>query len=514
MAPLGFIPDPVYGSTRTSISPSPIGQTIVPNQKAPARLSPFKDDDGNLIEPMKMATKKVDITPAPIDLVILEACRQDLLALLQTNKNKERSYKPLSMEEAIKGVEGDPYMPGISRKSSPGYPWIHKRKYGAGKQQWLGTNEEWKLDDKEFVSLFALRMEEASKGRRLPTLWVDTLKDELRPISRVKAGKTRLFSVGEMTFNVAVRKFFLPVVAHLMENRIDFETCVGANPYSTDWERIARRLRSKGRHVIAGDFSNFDGSLIGPFLWAVCHILIDLCDATDTEKLQMFVLFSDIAHSVHVQKAFVYAWGQSQPSGNPLTVIINSLINSLAIRYCWMLLTKGTKFYGMAQFWLYVALVTYGDDFVVNISSEVLDLFNMVTLMAAMAVIGFALTDEHKSDDCAVSRSLNEVDFLKRRFVFDRSTFRWKAPLSLDTVLEMAQWSRGKEDPHLVCGQTLEIASYELAQHTRATFDEWMPHLRGASLLLNSNARPKFETYDIYQQMDCEKYFRIPVLVC
>jgi len=504
---LGRIKDPIFGGTKSSIVPSPIGEMIVKNKRAPAKLCPFINAEGAYVDPMRLAMKKADVAPSYIDSEILDACVQDVARMLRTPT--ERSFKPLTLEEAICGIDGDPWITSLARRSSPGYPWIHQRFRGRGKEQWLGQNEKWILDDIEFTMAYNRRMVKALFGERIPTYWVDTLKDELRDLSRVAAGKTRLFSVGEMTFNVAIRQYFLPVVAHIMENRIRFESCVGVNVYSTDWEKIVKKLMQKGTSIIGGDFSGFDGALLAVLLWAVCDILSGMMDLTPQEKIAVYVLFSEIAHSVHINRDKVYTWNQSQPSGNPLTVIINSLIVSLLIRIVWMIITVNTVYYGMAQFNKHVSLVDYGDDVDINVTLEALDFFNGFSIAEAFATIGFTFTDEHKG--VAVRcKTLATTSFLKREFVFDDETFRWKAPLSLDTVLEMAQWVRGKEDHHSVCAQTLEMAVYELAQHTRTTFNKYIGWFELAAKVLQGSAKVVYETYDTYQKMDCTKYFLVP----
>lgn len=507
-SPLGYVKDPVFSGSHSSIKPSPIGEYICTNSRAPARLTPFRNEEGDLIDPMKLAMKKADVAPTYVNAEILEACVEDVLSMYSADRS--RDMRPLTLEQSIRGIPGDPYVQSLNRKSSPGYPWIHQRTSGRGKEQWLGTAEEFNFTDRDFLRAYHKRMQAAAKGIRIPTLWIDTLKDELRPIPRVLAGKTRLFSVGEMTFNIAVRRYFLPVVAHLMQHRIDYEICVGVNPYSVDWERIAKRMLSKGCNIIAGDFSNFDGSLLGDFLWAAFDILCALSEASEQEKQIMFVLYSDIAHSNHLNGNTIYGWNHSQPSGNPLTVVINSVINSLIVRYAWMVVMKDTEFYGMKAFHTHCATVNFGDDNLINISSEVIERFNMMTITDAFATFGFTYTDEHKSLEVLRARSLKEVSFLKRGFTFDHDLFRWKAPLVEESVLEMAQWVRGKEDPQSTCAQTLEMAVYELAQYRKMEFMKHMPTFKSAAALLCGSYRPRYETYDTYQRMDGQKYFLMP----
>ena len=106
-----------------------------------------------------------------------------------------------------------------------------------------------------------LSEQNAKLGIRTQTLWIDTLKDERRPLEKVRIGKTRVFSAGPMDFVILFRKYFLGFNAHCMANMITNEMAVGINVYSPRWHVLAKNLQKKGPHVVAGDFSNFDGSL-------------------------------------------------------------------------------------------------------------------------------------------------------------------------------------------------------------------------------------------------------------
>jgi hypothetical protein len=188
-------------------------------------------------------------------------------------------------------------------------------------------------------------IEDCRIGKISNVFFVDTLKDERREKAKVDVGKTRVFSAGPQHFVVAFRKYFLPFAAWLMHNRIDNEVAVGSNPYSLDWERIAKRLKSKGKHVIAGDFGNFDGSLVAQILWAIfweifvpwLEMFNDLNSQEGRDILKICLgLWAHLVHSVHIFGDNVYMWTHSQPSGNPFTVIINCLYNSIIMRVSWI----------------------------------------------------------------------------------------------------------------------------------------------------------------------------------
>jgi hypothetical protein len=418
------------------------------------------------------------------------------------------------LEEGIKGVENDPLICPLERTSSPGWRWNTLKKVyktsAVGKTYWLGEAENYKTDNVELVEAINYRLKRAQKGVRTPAYWTDTLKDERRPIAKVDSGKTRLFSSGEMDFNILFRMFFGGFMAHCAEYRIDIESCVGVNVYSQEWSFIARRIQSKGEHVVAGDFTNFDGTLNGSILWKICEIINNWYADGEENKRVRNVLWSEIVHSIHISKDMCYGWNHSQPSGNPATVIINCLYNSLSVRLCWSILVsrlptlQRADYVSMKAFNKHVAMVAYGDDNVLNISAEVLPWFNMETLVLAFAEFGMIYTDELKSGKIIKSKKLEEIQFLKRSFRYDLVQKRYRAPLTLETILEMPNWYRKCVDPDTAVGQILEDAIHELAQHDEETYDEHIGKFINACKKVENS--PRLETYKSYQLVEFSRY--------
>jgi hypothetical protein len=465
-SPIGIAPVGVGAATKTQLRQSKLYGLVCDAKTKPAILRPFKDSDGELIDPMMKGLKKCGITNPLVNVELLERCRLHLLSKMKRCKYGEK--KIFSFAEAIRGIEADPWIMPMNRKSSPGFPWCLQRGSSMGKTKWLGVNENYILDDAELQAKCEERIAKAKEGMRLPTLWTDTLKDERRPIAKVDEGKTRVFSAGSMDYILNVRQYFLAFNAALMDTRIDNEIALGVNPFSLDWHRLALHLMKKGPHVCAGDFSNFDGSLLSVFLWAVLDIINDWYDGTEEETQIRTVLFYDIVNSLHIRGDQVYQWTHSQPSGNPLTTVINCLMNSLIFRYIYIDITGNT----LKDFDEHISFISYGDDNVINISPVIIEKFNQITISEACAKIGFTYTDEAKTGELVVSKTLGEINFLKRGFRRDEFGF-YVAPLDLDTILEMTMWVRGDIDQDTRCAENLEICYKELSMHGFEVFDFW-----------------------------------------
>lgn len=485
--PIGKAPKAVGQAIRTTLVPSKLYGKISEPFMKPALLKPTTIN-GVFINPLMKGLKKCGVATAVIsDLDVLSAS-QDVCQVVLTRYNSgidiSKYQRILTYEEAIKGTSDDDYMCAVNRTTSPGYPYSLEKKEGPGKTYWMGQGEKF-----EFNTIPARRLrrdvekllENCSNGIISGVVFIDTLKDERREIKKVEAGKTRVFSAGPQHFVVAFRQYFLPFAAFLMHNRIDNEICVGSNPYSLDWERIARKLKLKGEHVIAGDFGNFDGSLVAQILWSIFWEIyvpwLQRFNDFSTPEGQIILrtclgLWTHLVHSVHIFKDNVYMWTHSQPSGNPFTVIINCLYNSIIMRLAWIEIMKEVKpeYMSMKFFRKHVSMVSFGDDNVLNISERVLDLYNQETISEVMTKLKHEYTDEAKTGQIIKSRKLEDIFFLKRGFKFSEELQRTIAPLKIEVIYEMLNWSRNTIDPDVILMTNIEVAMREIVYHGREEY--------------------------------------------
>lgn len=420
---------------------------------------------------------------------------QQLLLL----NSKDSCKRLLTDEEMIAGVEDDPYIVAITRTTSPGFPWINQRDGFAGKTKWLGDETIGYIYHEDLKREVDNVIECAKIGKRYPCIWIDTLKDERRPHAKVNAAKTRVFSAGPQHYSLAFRKYFGGFIGHCAKNRINNEISVGTNVYSIDWDNTARRLKTKGKRVIAGDFSNFDGTLVSDILVRIVDIINAYYNDGEENARVRRVLWREITHSIHLCKDNIYQWTHSIPSGCPITAVLNSIFNSISMRYVWLLIAPEEQ-KSMKHFNQYVAMVSYGDDNCVNISNAASEFFDQTTIAEGYARIGMIYTDELKSGVMIPYRTLEELFYLKRKFRYDEESCSFKAPLEFSVVLEMMNWIRGDDEPDYCTVTNMETSAFELALHGRTVFEEWIPKYRAAARDLTCQSC--LMTYDQYA--NCE----------
>lgn len=500
--PLGKVDKPVTTTSKTTLRPSAVWERVTPAITAPSRLEKFICD-GVVIDPKLRGLEKAGVVPPQIDQTLLEVVINDVERVVNANIDQNHR-RVLTNMEAVRGDVSDPFLSPINRRSSPGYPLVFEKQGMPGKTRWLG-NDEYYLDE-NIESQMEEMIQMALQNKRSQVIWTDTLKDERRPKEKVHIGKTRVFSAGPMVFTLVFRKYFLGFAAHCARNRIDNEISVGTNVYSVDWTRTAMRLQSKGEKVIAGDFSNFDGTLVLDILYALLDV-VNRFYADGEENAQVrHILWKEIINSVHLNGDDLYLWTHSQPSGCPITAILNSLYNSASVRYVWML-TVPPLMATMKCFHENVSMVSYGDDNCINIHDRAIDYFNQQTIAEGYATIGMKYTDEAKSDVVLPFRKLQDISYLKRKFVWNEDEMQFVAPLDLSVVLEMINWIRGDQDVEEKTIANMETSAFELSLHGKNVFEQWINLYRRASA--DFFRRPLFLTFYEYRTVEAQKYGQI-----
>jgi len=108
----------------------------------------------------------------------------------------------------------------------------------------------------------------------------------------------------------------------------------------------------------------------------------------------------------------------TNPSGHPLTVTINSIVNSLYMRYAYYLLNPKKE---CRTFKKYVHLITYGDDNICGISKKV-PWFNHTSISSILGDIGVGYTMADKEEASVPYISICDATFLKRYWKYSAET--------------------------------------------------------------------------------------------
>ncbi len=487
----------------TSLVPSPLHNVYRKSKYAPARLSGFKDLEGNSVDPWLKARTKYAKSSPYMNQLVLDQCAFSYGSRITSVSTNDAPWgkKVFDFEEAVRGVPGIPNCEGIPRGTSSGYPFCLDIPLGhKGKSHFFGKEDEYEFtspDCKELKSRVMNILSEAAKGNRLEHIYFDFLKDERRPLEKVLSGSSRLVSACPVDLLIATRMYFMDFVRWYMSNRILNGSAVGVNAFSSEWEIIRKCLNGDPdeKNLIAGDFAAYDACLNRQiqqrFLDFVNHWY------NDGNDLIRAVLFEEVCNSKHIYGETVYEWPGGNPSGNFLTTILNTFCNNVILRYAGIL-CHDEYMYGpglhivsdtsqisvlLSQMEIQVFFIAYGDDNALSIGKGMRAWFSQSSLTRAFGKIGFTYTNEDKNDDATDEhRSILEISFLKRAWVFDPIACTYISPLSLDTVLEMPQWSTKKDRDFNYVRDTVDTALKELSAHGDLIWKEWSGKIKDASV--------------------------------
>lgn len=422
-----------------------------------------------------------------------------LIGAVRNSNGKIKEYvHPISYKDALNGVDGVTGFDCLPPNTSPGFPltgpkWklcveeaIQAKKAGkcarllVQPEEGEGSSSTFEfVFDKEKVDVY----EEVSKllanfGEKVRSnvIFKIHLKDEALPLEKVLAGSLRCIAGAPMHFVVATRMLFSSLNVLMTQFPTLFETAVGCNAQGKDWDFIGKYLLRKGR-VAGGDFSKYDQLTRQMMLLAFeilkgfmkeCDFpshLLDLLDGVACE-----ICFPNYeVNGVLLEVLF------SNPSGHPLTVIINSIVNSLLMRYCYYAMHFKAGDSEIPPFHSMVDLLTYGDDNVYGVDEKE-KLFNHISVAYELSLIGMKYTMPDKNSEPQPFMNPDEVDFLKRKFRVHESTGTMIGALDVKSIyksLTTTMKVKGREETEAqVMAGNIANALRELWIHGPEVFRE------------------------------------------
>lgn len=348
-------------------------------------------------------------------------------------KEWESQLMFLSTKAAVNGLPGVIFIDGLNRKTSMGFPW------NKSKKSFLVDDMSEEYPDgvafTEEVNVRAQKIRECyDQGRRAYPVYTGHLKDEPRPEEKIASASTRLFTASPVDQSVVMREKLLSFVRLLQLNKFAFEAAPGTVCQSTEWGEFRKYLTRFGDHkIVGGDYGKYDKRMTADFVLAAFDVICQIhkrAGFSEEEVRSIMCIGHDVAFPlVNVNGDLVEFFG-TNPSGHPLTVVINSLVNSLYMRYCfYKMRPEGSK----DTFKENVALITYGDDNGMGVSDRV-PWFNHTTIQSALSDIGVEYTMADKVSASVPYIHIDQFSFLKRRWVYDEHVGAWLCPLEEESI--------------------------------------------------------------------------------
>ena len=208
--------------------------------------------------------------------------------------------------------------------------------------------------------------------------------------------------MGPVDYTIVFRKYFLAFAAHFYENYLKFFSAVGINPESYDWTVLFNKLSRTNNVGFAGDYSGWDGHLSPEFIMATCDVINEWYGDDAENELVRRVLFDELVHTQQVAINTVYYTHIGNPSGNPYTVILNTIVGAMYLMYVWFLVAP-KEYNSGASFDQEVELAIYGDDNEVVPSPEASVFFNPDVVTQELAKLDLKYTAADKNGQSRVS---------------------------------------------------------------------------------------------------------------
>lgn len=283
------------------------------------------------------------------------------------------------------------------------------------------------------------KMEEALlRGESINAIFKGSLKDE--PTKETK-DKVRVFAAANMPFVMLVRKYFLTLAALVQRNKLSTECAVGTVVQSPEWTELFQHIGKFGEdRVIAGDYAKFDGRMSAHFMLMSFKLLIHLAEKSgnyDEDDLTiMRGIATEISYPTYDYFGTLVQFMGSNPSGHPLTVVINSLVNSLYMRYTYYAIARDKGWWRTPLFSKVVSLMTYGDDNIMSVK-EGYDDFNHTAIAAEFVKVGIKYTMAEKEAESVPFINLSDASFLKHFAVYDPELGLFRSPVEEGSIAKM-----------------------------------------------------------------------------
>ncbi len=378
----------------------------------------------------------------------------------------------LSDNATVNGIAGVKFIDKMNFKSSMGEP------YCKSKRGFL----EGPVNQKQFVPEVQDRINHVLEcykaGRRACPVFSGQLKDEPRASKKVAEGKVRVFTGAPVDWSFVVRKYLLTTVKVIQENPFLFEASPGCAAQTLEWEQYFDFLTTFGDdRMVAGDYGKFDkkmgAMLILEAFWMLSQILKH-AGWSDEDLMIIHCIGEDTAFSFVNFGGDLLQFFGSNPSGHPLTVIINCLVNALYMRYCFASLHPGSESISikLRQFKKLVKLLTYGDDNVMNVSRDA-DWFNHTAIQTVLASVGVEYTMADKESESRPFINIAEVSYLKRSWRWDQDIGAIVCPLEEASIKKMLTVCipSDEESPEFHMASVMVSAANEWFWYGKSTFE-------------------------------------------
>jgi energy-coupling factor transporter ATP-binding protein EcfA2 len=433
---------PLESRARTPYIPTPfkgVSESFGANKHKPPKKP---NDVSKSMATLNKLTNPVQHYEGDILLKAIEDYQEHTLQAIRDNREECKDMLRIySHEEAMDGI-GEFGLGGCPNDTSAGFP------IGKSKKQCLKRDPmdeslvqiPREFNDKYDIQKEIDRTEDCWRtGYRSEAIYKASSKvNELLPNKKADEKVRKFYGSGFANF-IASRKALAGVPRFMRKFWRKTECLVGIEPTSREWEELYQHLTKHSiAKMIAGDFSGFDTRMAAQITSAAAKIIVSWykeVGCTDEELALVRGALSDIIHPNILFEGDLYRFANGNPSGNLITVQLNSICNSLMMRYVYYALNRSVK----EKFAENVSLATYGDDNAMSVKDHC-KWFTHTACQEEFEKLDIGYTMADKGAKSVPYIPIEEISFLKRNFVKHETLNKIVAPIEEDSILKKFFW--------------------------------------------------------------------------
>jgi hypothetical protein len=410
--------------------------------------------------------------------------KQQTLQVIRENKEMLKKHLRIySQEEAMNGTH-DGCLFGLPNDTSAGFPIMKSKKKCLVRDP---MDESLVKIPREFNGDFDIQgeidrtLESWKNGERSEPIYKASSKvNELLPNKKAIA-KVRKFYGSPFANFVASRRVLSGVPEFIRMFQKETECFVGVNATSEHWKSLHDFLTTfTTTNMIAGDFAGFDTRMAGQITTAAAGVILSWYTEMGLDKEELTLIrgaLSDICNPNILIDGDLYRFANGNPSGNLITVQLNSICNSIMMRYVYYKLNPKVR----QPFAYNVKLATYGDDNAMGVRHGC-GWFNHTACQEAFANVDIEYTMAHKDAESVPYISIHEISFLKRDFKMHDDLKTIVAPIELDSIYKKFFWIKKMSECPLSheeqFGAYTDGAIREAFLHGREFYEDFLGKLR------------------------------------
>jgi hypothetical protein len=202
----------------------------------------------------------------------------------------------------------------------------------------------------------------------------------------------------------------------------------------------------------------------------------------------------------------IYRWFMSLPSGHPATTQCNNYYNLTVFAYIFQ------DMYPERKFAEDICMLVYGDDNIGKVSQNFITYaeeaqrpFTQETLTNAFRdILDMDYTDENKTGTTVGLRDIEDVSFLKRKFVDLDGAQDWTMVLALESINKSLYWTKDVETH----SEAVKSALLELSVHPHEVWVKYVNLLLHAQGYLDEKYVSKLRELQFDRSTESQRRWR------